>query len=848
MPRALFCLLLAFVLFAPGQEQPSTAIPLRILVLHSAEESARVRAELESGADFAVLAREKSVDATSLDGGLLGNVNLSALREEIRTAVRGVAPGQISPVFRMPSGFAIVKVLAADELSGIAEAQRARQAAIRAEGSIRFDVNVAGFNEAAMALSDYTKPPHWNADPAVSCAMRKESFADLKVRALKLAATADDPGHSPSDSVALHLGVAQVYAYNGEMDPAIAQFEAAFRIASASAPQILPEVEEMLGVAYLHRSEMVNGVYRHPAERCLFPIRPEFKYPKAADSQLAVRHFLASLKLRPNDLETTWLLNLAYMTLGQYPAGVPKDLLLPPSRFSSGEDIGRFTDVAPQVGLDTIFSEAGGLIVDDFDNDGLFDIVTSDWDFCAPMHFFHNNGDGTFTNRSAQSGLASQVGGLNLLQTDYNNDGCLDILVLRGGWETAQRKSLLRNNCHGVFTDVTVEAGLAEPTTTQTAVWVDINNDGFVDLYAGNENEPNQLFLNNGNGTFKDISRSSGTDLSVLTKAVVAADYDNDGYADLFLSNFRGDSALFHNNHDGTFTDVAPQAGVQASGHGFPAWFFDYDNDGRPDLLATGYALSIDETVRTYLGLPHNSPTMKLYRNLGNGAFRDVTEEANLNKVFMPMGSNFGDVDNDGYPDIYFGTGEPSYAALLPNVLLHNKGGKQFVDVTASSGTGELHKGHGVSFADIDNDGDEDLLEVVGGAVPGDSHAFRLFENPGHGNDWISVRLVGVRANRAAIGARIKVTVKNGNETRAVYRTVGGGGSFGASPLEQHLGLGKSAEIVGLEIQWPGDAEPQRFASVPKNRAIEIRQSASEYRVIERPRYRLGGNHGRQVN
>jgi hypothetical protein len=518
---------------------------------------------------------------------------------------------------------------------------------------------------------------------------------------------------------------------------------------------------------------------------------------------------------------------------------------LAPSHFASAEDIGRFTDVAPRVGLDAIVSEVGGLIVDDFDNDGLFDIVTSNWDFCAPMHFFHNNGDGTFADRGAQAGLSTQFGGANIMQADYNNDGCLDILVLRGGWETPLRKSLLRNNCNGTFTDVTVEAGLAEPTQTETAVWVDIDNDGFLDLYVGNENGPNQLFLNNGNGTFKDISRSSGTDLSVLPKAVVAADYDNDGYADLFVSNYQGDSALLHNNHDGTFTDVAPQAGVLASGHGFGSWFFDYDNDGRPDLLATSYAMSIEESVRTYLGLPHNAARMKLYRNLGNGAFRDVSEETGLNKVFMPMGANFGDVDNDGYPDIRFGTGELSYASLLPNVLLHNKGGKKFVDITASSGTGELHKGHGVAFADIDNDGDEDLLEVVGGGVPGDLHAFRLFENPGHGNDWISVRLVGVKANRPGIGARIKVTVKNGTETRAVYRTVGSGGSFGASPLEQHMGLGKSAEIVGLEIQWPGDAQPQRFAAVPKNKAIEIRQFASDYRLIERPRFKLGGDHGR---
>ena len=840
LSRVLFCLL-ALVLVAPGQQPTSTAVPLRILVLTSAEELTRLRAEIEKGADFAVLARQKSIDATSLDGGLLGKVEPSSLRTEIQTALRGLGPGQISPVFRLPSGFAIVKMLPPDELAGIEQFQRARQAAVLAEGSIRFDVNVSGFSEAAAALANYSKPANWNTDLKLSCALRQRSLADLRARAPKLALTADSPGRSPSDAVATRLGVAQVYAYQGQMDSAIAQFEAALRTASRGAPKLVPEVEEMLGVAYLHRAGAVNDVYRHPGEMCLFPIRPEFRYIKGADSQKAIQHFLASLKLRPDDIETRWLLNLAYMTLGKYPAGVPKEHLLAPSHFESAEDLGRFTDVAPRAGLGAVNYEVGGLIVDDFDNDGRFDIVTSNWDFCAPMHFFHNNGDGTFSDRSAQSGLAAQLGGNNITQTDYNNDGALDILVLRGGWETAMRKSLLRNNGNGTFTDVTVEAGLGEPTTTEFGVWVDINNDGFLDLYVGNENEPNQLFLNNGNGTFKDISKSSGTNLSLLTKAVVAADYDNDGYADLFVSNYRGDSALLHNNHDNTFTDVAAQAGVQASGHGFAAWFFDYDNDGQPDLLASSYAMSIDESVRTYLGLPHNSPTMKLYRNLGNGTFRDVTKETELDKVFMPMGANFGDVDNDGYPDVRFGTGELSFATLLPNVLLHNKGGKKFVDITTSSGTGELHKGHGVAFADMDNDGDEDLLEVIGGGVPGDSHTFRLFENPGHGNDWLGVRLTGVKANRAAIGARVKVTVKNGTETRAVYRTVGSGGSFGASPLEQHLGLGKSAEILGLEIQWPGDAQPQRFTSIPKNQTIEIQQSATDYRVIERPGSKLGG-------
>ena len=224
-----------------------------------------------------------------------------------------------------------------------------------------------GFSEAAAALANFPKPANWNTDLKLSCSLRQQSFADLKARSKKMAAAADEPGRSPADAVATRLGVAQVYAYQGEMDSAIAQLESARRTAAAGAPKLLPEVEEMLGVAYLHRAGAVNDVYLHPGERCLFPIRPEFRYPKGEDSQKSIQHFLASLKARPNDIETRWLLNLAYMTLGKYPVAVPKEHLLAPSHFASAEDIGRFTDVAPRVGLDAIAFEVGGLIVDDFD-------------------------------------------------------------------------------------------------------------------------------------------------------------------------------------------------------------------------------------------------------------------------------------------------------------------------------------------------------------------------------------------------------------------------------------------------------------------------------------------------
>src|SRR5215472_484804 len=237
-----------------------------------------------------------------------------------------------------------------------------------------------------------------------------------------------------------------------------------------------------------------------------------------------------------------------------------------------------------------------------------------------------------------------------------------------------------------------------------------------------------------------------------------------------------------------------------------------------------------------------NAETLKLYKNLGNGSFRDVTSEVGLDKVIMPMGSNFADIDNDGYLDMYLGTGNPGYASLLLNVTLHSKEGKFFVDVTASSGTGELHKGHGVAFADIDNDGDEDLLTEIGGAVPGDRHAFRLFENPGNGNDWISLHLVGEKSNHSAIGARIKVTVQDGTQApRSICRTVGSSGSFGASPLQQHVGLGKDARIQEIEIWWPTSNTRQHFKDVAKNQFLEIKEFASSYPKLERHPYRLGG-------
>jgi FG-GAP-like repeat/ASPIC and UnbV/Tetratricopeptide repeat len=701
-----------------------------------------------------------------------------------------------------------------------------------------------GYIEAEVGFYTFNKPPGWDRDPRTICQMREQSLAS-EIRSLDHffapANASTRASWKPIELLNSYYSFGEIYSYEGDMEKAVPQYEKALQIAATDEPLAEAQMDESMGIAYLHKSEIENGVYRNPGNRCLRPMKPANAYANQSDSRKAIEYFLKYLAQKPDELEVRWLLNIAYMTVGEYPDRVPKKYLIPPSAFESSEDVGQFRDVASESGLDS-FGTAGGVIVDDFENNGRFDVVTSSFYSCGPLRYFHNNGDGTFAEQGAKAGLTDQVGGLNIIQTDYNNDGCIDILVLRGGWEIPQRKSLLRNNCDGTFTDVTEASGLGEPTATQTAVWVDINNDGLLDLFVGNEGQPDQLFLNKGDGTFQDISHSAGIDRTMLTKGVVAGDYDNDGWPDLYVSNLNGDNVLYHNNHDNTFTDVTAKAGVTGSGRGFATWFFDYDNDGWPDIFATSYFLSVDETARTYLGLPHNATTLKLYHNQHDGTFRDVTKEVGLDKVYMPMGSNFGDIDNDGFLDIFLGTGNPSCASLKPSVLLHNKAGKHFVDVTSSSGTAEWHKGHGVAFADLDNRGDEDIIFEVGGATPGDSHSLRLFENPGHGNDWISLKLVGVKTNRAAIGARIKVTVENkGQGTRSIYRTVGSGGSFGASPLQQHIGLGRDARILDPEIWWPTSNTRQHFSNVTKNQFLEIKEFGENYATLDRKPYRLGG-------
>jgi tetratricopeptide (TPR) repeat protein len=837
-------LLMAAMTTKPGSAQTAGAphaLNLGIIVMPTMADAEAVLQQLKAGTDFSILAKEKSTDATAHDGGYMGNLSPNELRPELRAALQGRKVGQLTDVVQLPSGFAIMKVLA--EAPATSDLNPKRIASLVSVGDIRFGALVSGLSDANAVLQDYPKPDGWDRNFQTVCKIRQESLAYAK----NFLGNKFSPEHTSGsteetiDQIKGHSALAQLYAYSGEMEKSIAEWKIAYQLAESADPERLQNLDESLGATYLHMSEMENGAYTDSGEMDIFPpLHPHASYQHTYESRQAVEYFQKYLEKRPDDLEVKWLLNLAYMTLGEYPTGVPSADLIPEKDFHSKENIGRFVDVAPAAGLNLIRG-AGGVIAEDFENDGLLDVIVSSVDVCDPIHFFHNNGDGTFSDRTEQAGLMDQLGGLNMIQADFNNDGCIDFVVLRGGWEFPQRMSLMRNNCNGTFTDVTEASGLGEPVETQAAAWGDIDNDGDVDLFVVNERGPAKLFHNKGDGTFEEIGHAAGIDQTSFAKGVTAADYDHDGFVDFYVTNQNGINYLYHNNGNSTFTEVGRQAGVQAPSFSFATWFFDYDNDGWPDLFVTSYLPAVSESVKSYVGEPNNAETLKLYRNKHDGTFEDVSEQVGLDKTFMPMGANFGDVDNDGYLDIYLGVGQPSFTALLPHVLLHNDQGKSFVDITQSSGTGELHKGHAIVFADLSRQGREDIIANMGGAVPADKHSLRVFENPGSENDWLNLRLVGVKSNRAAIGAEVKVTVQDGTATpRLICRTVGETSSFGSNPLEQNIGLGRGAHSMTVDVYWPASATRQHFTGVTKNQYLEIKEFATSYTKLEKRPFKLG--------
>ncbi len=602
-----------------------------------------------------------------------------------------------------------------------------------------------------------------------------------------------------------------------------------------------------LAVGWLRLAETENCCAQHAPESCILPLRGAAIHTRPEGSRNAIRHLESLLAVAPESdywhLAARWLLNLAHMTLGEWPDGVPAKHRLPAATFATDEGFPRLPNIAGALGLDTM-STSGGAVADDFDGDGRLDLLVSSWAPDGQIRLWRNRGDGSFEDRTAAAGLTGLYGGLNLLQADYDNDGDLDFFVLRGAWlfeHGRHPNSLVRNNGDLTFTDVTFLAGMGgEHWPTQCGGWADFDGDGDLDLFVGNESSerlrsPSQLWRNDGDGTFTDVAAMAGVQNHRFSKGVAWGDVDGDGRPDLYVSNLGQPNRLYRNRGDGTFEDVAAAAGVTAPEQGFPCWFWDFDNDGRLDLFASAYITGIGHLAAHHLGLQVPYEVARIYRGDGKGGFRDVAREMGFTMPTMPMGSNFGDLDNDGWPDFYLGTGDTHYYSLMPNVLMMNRGGRAFVDRTMTSGMGHLQKGHGIAFADLDQDGDLDVFEQMGGAYPGDAFRDALYENPGFGNRWLQVQLVGTRSNRSAIGARIRAEIVEDGVTRSVYRHVGSGGSFGCNPLRQTLGLGRAEALARLEVFWPTTGTMQVVEGAGLDRVIRVTEGRDGCEVLDLP-------------
>ena len=678
--------------------------------------------------------------------------------------------------------------------------------------------------------------------------------------------------------------IARYQLYAGRSEEAAAALEDILREAPADpsvSPAFVSAVRQLLALSHLRAAMQRNCVSGPAAGRCSVPVDREAVHPDDGAARRAIAEYTRILGDPPDEstaLAAQWLLNLAYMMVGEYPFHVPERWLVPPGAFRSGHDVGRFPDVAGRLGLDDA-GRKGGSVMDDFDGDGRLDVVASSAGLFTvaagenpnQLRYFRNEGDGTFSDRTTAAGLDGLVSGLHVIHADYDNDGFLDLLVLRGAWlDAGHPNSLLHNDGDGTFTDVTEAAGLLMPAPTQAAAWGDYDNDGWVDLFIGNESRvapggigaagggsvyPSRLFRNNRDGTFTDVAAAAGVAVVGFVKGAVWGDYDNDGRLDLYVTRLRPDepNLLFRNEGPGpggawSFRDAAAEAGVGGPPVSFPTWFFDYDNDGWEDLFVSGFSGGLADVVLERLGQPHRGQLPRLYRNDGDGTFTDVTAAVGLDRIMVGMGSNFGDLDNDGFLDLYLGTGDPDYRMLIPNLMFRNAAGERFQDVTSSGGFGHLQKGHGVSFGDLDADGDQDLYHVTGGAYEGDTFPNALYLNPGHGNRWLTLRLEGVASNRAAIGARIAVTAVTPAGEREVHVTVGAGGSFGGSSLQQEIGLGEATAIRTLAITWPVTGETDVYANVSLDRAYRVREGDAALTPVALAPIDLGAGAGGSVS
>jgi hypothetical protein len=535
----------------------------------------------------------------------------------------------------------------------------------------------------------------------------------------------------------------------------------------------------------------------------------------------------------------------------------------------------------------------GGISAVDYDNDGLCDLFIPDG---VESKLYRNRGDGTFEDVTDKAGLSGLDGVSVATFADFDNDGFKDLFVSR----TFRPNQLFHNNGDGTFEDVTASSGLGEDCCTTVAGWADYDNDGFLDLYVGRyldarrtipttfyarNGEPNQLYHNNGDGTFTNVTEPAGVGDKGLCLGVVWGDFDDDGFSDLYVVNDFGRKTLYRNNGDGTFTDITVKSKTLAYGAGMSASFVDYDNDGKFDFYVTHiqsdhawYAEA--PTVKRYMlnclrqgtwrtDMPLYFEILRqsgrnfvevfrqmasgntLLRNNGDGTFEDVTAKAHANPRGWFWGAAFADFDNDGWQDLYAANGwvyneknteieldflnnvvtnqkeyktgvyfdpkhfgRQSWHGWERNRYLRNNGDGTFLEIGRATGTDLLLNSRGVAVADFWNRGAMDI------AVAASASRHALLKNEvALKRNWLQVELVGTRSNRDAVGARVTV---HANTTLQAREVILGDGYGSQSSLRLHFGLGRQKHADKLTVRWPRSGIEQVFENVAANRVVQI--------------------------
>ena len=441
-------------------------------------------------------------------------------------------------------------------------------------------------------------------------------------------------------------------------------------------------------------------------------------------------------------------------------------------------------------------------------------------------HLYRNDGHGKFTDVTDQAGVGADLFSMAAIAADFDNDGLVDLLVTGYGHVT-----LYRNKGDGTFEDVTAKAGLNAPGWSISSTWLDYDRDGCVDLFVGRyvkfdpkyrayyaadnypgpldyEGETNLLFHNNCNGTFTDVSKKSGiADHVGRTMGVTAGDFDGDGYPDIYVSNDKTENFLFHNNHDGTFKEIATMAGVAFGQNGeatssMGPVFVDIENKGQLDLWVT------------------DSRYNRLWRRTGPDTFKDITEPAGIAQLtaqYVSWGTGVYDFDNDGLRDIFIAHGGLIHMIPQEHSVFRNLGNGQFADVSTGAGPFFQLKtvARGACFADYDNDGKVDLFMVNLGA-----QGYLLHNVSPGANHWLAIQLVGKKSNRDGIGAKVEVAA-GGVKQRA--ERVSGSGYLSQDDARLHFGLGNAAKADTVTVTWPSGTV-QTLHDVAADRVVTVEE------------------------